>query len=140
MMSLAGVYAMLDVHVIAVFQVLIYAGAVMVFMVRDHALDVGTIRSCSAFPAFWYLASRAGAVHRDTAHGYGARFRRFRRARLALGSRISVAFSATTGCIRARVHPARGDRRGARRAPGWAPLISRRCSSSALRYSRWASA
>jgi len=33
MMSLAGVYAMLDVHVIAVFQVLIYVGAVMVFMV-----------------------------------------------------------------------------------------------------------
>ena len=33
MTSLAGVYAMLDVHVIAVFQVLIYVGAVMVFMV-----------------------------------------------------------------------------------------------------------
>lgn len=33
MMSLAGVYALLDVHVIAVFQVLIYVGAVMVFMV-----------------------------------------------------------------------------------------------------------
>jgi NADH-quinone oxidoreductase subunit J len=33
MLSLAGVYAMLDVHVIAVFQVLIYVGAVMVFMV-----------------------------------------------------------------------------------------------------------
>lgn len=33
MMSLAGLYALLDVHVIAVFQVLIYVGAVMVFMV-----------------------------------------------------------------------------------------------------------
>ena len=33
MMSLAGVYALLNVHVIAVFQVLIYVGAVMVFMV-----------------------------------------------------------------------------------------------------------
>ena len=33
MLSLAGVYAMLGVHVIAVFQVLIYVGAVMVFMV-----------------------------------------------------------------------------------------------------------
>jgi len=33
MMSLAGVYALLGVHVIAVFQVLIYVGAVMVFMV-----------------------------------------------------------------------------------------------------------
>ncbi len=33
MLSLAGVYAMLGVHVIAVFQVLIYVGAVMIFMV-----------------------------------------------------------------------------------------------------------
>jgi NADH-quinone oxidoreductase subunit J len=33
MLSLAGIYAILGVHVIAVFQVLIYVGAVMVFMV-----------------------------------------------------------------------------------------------------------
>ena len=33
MLCLAGVYALLGVHVIAVFQVLIYVGAVMVFMV-----------------------------------------------------------------------------------------------------------
>jgi NADH-quinone oxidoreductase subunit J len=33
MLSLAGVYAVLGVHAIAVFQVLIYVGAVMVFMV-----------------------------------------------------------------------------------------------------------
>jgi NADH-quinone oxidoreductase subunit J len=33
MISLAGIYALLGVHVIAVFQVLIYVGAVMVFMV-----------------------------------------------------------------------------------------------------------
>jgi NADH-quinone oxidoreductase subunit J len=33
MISLAGIYAVLQVHVIAVFQVLIYVGAVMVFMV-----------------------------------------------------------------------------------------------------------
>ena len=33
MLSLAGVYALLNVHVIAIFQVLIYVGAVMVFMV-----------------------------------------------------------------------------------------------------------
>jgi len=46
MLSLAGVYAMVGVHVVAVFQVLIYVGAVMVFMVyvimlldpRDPAL------------------------------------------------------------------------------------------------------
>jgi NADH-quinone oxidoreductase subunit J len=33
MLALAGIYALLGVHVIAVFQVLIYVGAVMVFMV-----------------------------------------------------------------------------------------------------------
>ena len=33
MLSLAGVYAMLGAHAIAIFQVLIYVGAVMVFMV-----------------------------------------------------------------------------------------------------------
>ena len=33
MLSLAGIYALLGVHAIAVFQVLIYVGAVMVFMV-----------------------------------------------------------------------------------------------------------
>lgn len=46
MLSLSGVYALLGLHAIAVFQVLIYVGAVMVFMVyvimlvdrRDSAL------------------------------------------------------------------------------------------------------
>jgi NADH-quinone oxidoreductase subunit J len=33
MLSLAAIYAQLDMHVIAVFQVLIYVGAVMVFMI-----------------------------------------------------------------------------------------------------------
>jgi NADH-quinone oxidoreductase subunit J len=33
MLALGGIYALLGVHVIAVFQVLIYVGAVMVFMV-----------------------------------------------------------------------------------------------------------
>ena len=33
MLSLAGVYAMLGAHAIAIFQILIYVGAVMVFMV-----------------------------------------------------------------------------------------------------------
>jgi NADH-quinone oxidoreductase subunit J len=33
MLSLAGLYALLGVHVVAVFQVLIYVGAIMVFMV-----------------------------------------------------------------------------------------------------------
>jgi NADH-quinone oxidoreductase subunit J len=51
MLSLAGVYALLAVHVIAVFQVLIYVGAVMVFMVYViMLLDVrepGTIQRFS---------------------------------------------------------------------------------------------
>ena len=33
MVCLAGIYATLDVHVVALFQVLVYVGAVMVFMV-----------------------------------------------------------------------------------------------------------
>jgi NADH-quinone oxidoreductase subunit J len=33
MLSLAGVYAMLGAHAVAIFQVLVYVGAVMVFMV-----------------------------------------------------------------------------------------------------------
>ena len=38
MISLAGIYACLEVHVIALFQVLIYVGAVMVFMVYTLSL------------------------------------------------------------------------------------------------------
>lgn len=42
MLSLAGVYALLGAHAIAVFQVLIYVGAVMVFMVYViMLLDLG---------------------------------------------------------------------------------------------------
>ena len=33
LLSLAGIYALLGVHVIAIFQVLIYVGAIMVFMI-----------------------------------------------------------------------------------------------------------
>jgi NADH-quinone oxidoreductase subunit J len=45
MLSLAGVYALLNVHVIAVFQVLIYVGAVMVFMV--YAIMLLDVRDSS---------------------------------------------------------------------------------------------
>jgi NADH-quinone oxidoreductase subunit J len=42
MLSLAAIYALVGVHVIAIFQVLIYVGAVMVFMVYVIMLvDVG---------------------------------------------------------------------------------------------------
>ena len=50
MMSLAGVYALLDVHVIAVFQVLIYVGAVMVFMV--YAIMLMDVRDRSYLQRF----------------------------------------------------------------------------------------
>jgi NADH-quinone oxidoreductase subunit J len=62
MLSLAGVYALLDVHVIAIFQVLIYVGAVMVFMVYAiMLLDTGdrayTLRfSRLLWPGFAVLA------------------------------------------------------------------------------------
>jgi len=51
MLSLAGIYAMLGVHVVAVFQVLIYVGAVMVFMIYVIMLldvrDPGMLRRYS---------------------------------------------------------------------------------------------
>ena len=81
MLSLAGIYALLGVHVIAVFQVLIYVGAVMVFMVyvimlldvRDRSftrrfsgLLVPGIAGCAAVPrvarrtALWRGAAAPG--------------------------------------------------------------------------------
>lgn len=54
MLSLAGVYAMLGAHAIAVFQVLIYVGAVMVFMVYViMLLDMRDPSSASRFS--WLL-------------------------------------------------------------------------------------
>ena len=57
MLSLAGVYALLGVHVIAVFQVLIYVGAVMVFMVYAIMLldvrDRSFTRRFSGLLAAW---------------------------------------------------------------------------------------
>jgi len=78
MLSLAGIYAMLGVHVIAVFQVLIYVGAVMVFMVyvimlldvRDpsfvrrysHVLVPGVIAGMLLVAALGFAAMRPGNV------------------------------------------------------------------------------
>ena len=59
MLSLAGIYALLGVHVIAVFQVLIYVGAVMVFMV--YVIMLIDVRD-SVFGRRYSLA--AGARHR----------------------------------------------------------------------------
>jgi NADH-quinone oxidoreductase subunit J len=55
MLSLAGIYAMLGVHVVAVFQVLIYVGAVMVFMV--YVIMLLDVRD----PSFVRRYSRAAA-------------------------------------------------------------------------------
>jgi NADH-quinone oxidoreductase subunit J len=68
MISLAGIYACLDVHVIALFQVLIYVGAVMVFMVytimllddRDSAYR--ELYSRMARPAIAVTVAVAGAL------------------------------------------------------------------------------
>jgi NADH-quinone oxidoreductase subunit J len=78
MLSLAGIYAMLGVHVIAVFQVLIYVGAVMVFMiyvimlldVRDpsfvrrysHVLVSGTAVGALLVGVLGYAALGSGAL------------------------------------------------------------------------------
>ena len=53
MLSLAGVYALLGVHVIAIFQVLIYVGAVMVFMV--YAIMLLDVRDYSFTRRFSWL-------------------------------------------------------------------------------------
>jgi NADH-quinone oxidoreductase subunit J len=91
MLSLAGLYAVLGVHVIAVFQVLIYVGAVMVFMVyvimlldvRDPSflqryggmLVTGLAVSALLAAALAAAVSRGGAlVALDADSGGGAAF------------------------------------------------------------------
>ncbi len=78
MISLAGIYACLEVHVIALFQVLIYVGAVMVFMIYtimlldDRDTSYRQMYSRLAGPAvavavavaaalFWLLSRSTGA-------------------------------------------------------------------------------
>ena len=61
MLSLAGIYALLGVHVIAIFQVLIYVGAVMVFMVYVIML-VDVRDSASARRYGWLLVPGIAAV------------------------------------------------------------------------------
>ena len=53
MLALAGVYALLGVHAIAIFQVLIYVGAVMVFMV--YAIMLLDVRDRSFTRRFSWL-------------------------------------------------------------------------------------
>jgi NADH-quinone oxidoreductase subunit J len=61
MLALAGVYALLGVHAIAIFQVLIYVGAVMVFMV--YAIMLLDVRDRSFTRRFsWLLVPGAVAA------------------------------------------------------------------------------
>jgi len=60
MLCLAGVYAALGVHVIAVFQVLIYVGAVMVFMV--YVIMLLDVRDSSYTRRFSPLLVPAGVA------------------------------------------------------------------------------
>ena len=81
MISLAGIYAILGVHVIAVFQVLIYVGAVMVFMVYVIMLlevreSTGTARySALVVPGGIATVLFVGALGYGVWHGYPALIR-----------------------------------------------------------------
>lgn len=60
MLSLAGVYAMMGAHAVAVFQVLIYVGAVMVFMV--YVIMLLDVRDDSLVHRFSWLLVPGGAA------------------------------------------------------------------------------
>jgi NADH-quinone oxidoreductase subunit J len=63
MLSLAGVYALVGLHAVAVFQVFIYVGAVMVFMVYViMLLDIGDRRALHRYGRLLWPAIAAGAV------------------------------------------------------------------------------
>jgi len=69
MLSLAGIYALLGMHAIAVFQVLIYVGAVMVFMVYVIMLIDTRDRAFARFGKF-ALAGGIGLVALAFVFGY----------------------------------------------------------------------
>src|SRR3954453_12387578 len=62
MLSLAGIYGLLGVHAIAVFQVLIYVGAVMVFMVYAIMLLDSNDPAYRERYSSWLLPALAVAV------------------------------------------------------------------------------
>jgi NADH-quinone oxidoreductase subunit J len=68
MISLAGIFACLDVHVVALFQVLIYVGAVMVFMIYtimlldDRDPSYQNLYSRLAVPAVVVAVALTGAL------------------------------------------------------------------------------
>ena len=69
MLSLAGIYALLGMHAIAVFQVLIYVGAVMVFMVYVIMLIDTRDRAFARFGKF-AVPGGVGLVALAFAFGY----------------------------------------------------------------------
>lgn len=103
MLSLAGIYAVLGVHVIAVFQVLIYVGAVMVFMVfvimmldtRDTSFVARYSRLL--LPGLLVAALLAAALGAVLAHRVGAA-PRWVAAGTSTCSRSRWHSCATTGC------------------------------------------
>ena len=62
MLSLGGIYGVLGVHVIAIFQVLIYVGAVMVFMVYVIMLINVRDRSFTLRFSLWLVPGVAAAI------------------------------------------------------------------------------
>ena len=60
MLSLAGVYAMIGAHAIAIFQILIYVGAVMVFMV--YVIMLLDVREPTLARRFSWLLAPGAAV------------------------------------------------------------------------------
>jgi NADH-quinone oxidoreductase subunit J len=73
MLSLAAIYAILGVHVVAVFQVLIYVGAVMVFMV--YAIMLLDVRDPSFTRRYsgYALPGVAGLVVLSVTFAWGLR-------------------------------------------------------------------
>ena len=104
MISLGGVYGLLGVHVIAVFQIMIYVGAVMVFMV--YAIMLLDVRDPSftdrysrlLWPGLAACTVLAGVLRRFGLAGRRPGRRRHRR-RCSACSRSRWSSSASTGCI-----------------------------------------
>ena len=109
MLSLAGVYALLGVHVVAVFQVLIYVGAVMVFMV--YVIMLLDVRDASFIRRYGnglvpgvvlgvlLLVGPARGRNTDRFDRAGRRRRCRRLPRRTSSSRSRSSSCRTTGCI-----------------------------------------
>lgn len=97
MVFLGGIYGLLGVHFIAAFQVLIYVGAVMVFMVYVIMLlevreSTGTIRySTLLLPGIVAFVLFVGALGYGVWHGYPALIRAVAGTRFGM-QQFSVAF------------------------------------------------